>query len=91
MSADQTADSIRDAFAAARARLDPDTKFKGTQGPFEPWESDHTGLVHVLWNVHRNGLSLERDADEIAALIRHSRWAAALRAENTTEERTNEH
>ena len=29
-------------------RLDNDTRQKGTEGPFEPWEGDHTALVHVL-------------------------------------------
>lgn len=51
-----------------------------TAGPFEPWESDHTALVHVLWDAKRRGLTLD-DADEIAGLIRQSRWMAAAEAD----------
>lgn len=70
----------------AESRLDPDTLTKGTSGPFDYWESDHTALVHVLWNARHLGLSLEDNDSEIAALILHSRWAAAYRASSTPEE-----
>lgn len=59
--------------------LDVDTLTKGVEGPFEPWESDLTALVHVLWAVKRAGLTLD-DADEIASRIPQSRWAAAYRS-----------
>lgn len=62
------------------AVVDTDTLTKGVDGPFEPWESDHTALVHVLWAVRRAGLSLD-DADAIAERIMRSRWAAAYRAQ----------
>ena len=58
---------------------DVDTMTKGTAGPFEAWEGDHTALVHVLWAAKRSGLSLD-DADAVAELILQSRWAAAYRA-----------
>lgn len=58
-------------------RPDPDTLQKGTNGPFEPWESDHTALYHVLRSARFQGLTLESDADEIAHLILGSRWMAA--------------
>jgi hypothetical protein len=61
-------------------QLDVDTLTKGVKGPFEPWESDHTALVHVLWAAKRSGLSLD-DADEIASRILQSRWAAAYRTQ----------
>lgn len=77
---------ISDRYEKARARLDNDTRAKGTEGPFDYWEHDHTGLVHVLWNVRRLGLTVEDNADEIATLILHSRWAAAYRANSASEE-----
>ncbi|AEJ94162.1 hypothetical protein THIBAULT_46 [Mycobacterium phage Thibault] len=58
---------------------DVDTLTKGVSGPFEPWEGDHTALVHVLWAARRAGLSLD-DADEVAERILCSRWAAAYRS-----------
>lgn len=59
--------------------LDVDTLTKGVDGPFEPWESDLTALVHVSWAAKRAGLTLD-GADEIASRILQSRWAAAYRA-----------
>lgn len=59
---------------------DVDTLARGTSPPFDDWEHDHTGLVHVLWQARREGLSLDGDEDEIASLILNSRWAAAYRA-----------
>jgi len=59
--------------------VDLDTFQRGTEGPLEHWESDHTSLVHVLWDARRRGLSLENDADEIAGMILKSRWLAAQR------------
>ena len=58
-------------------QLDNDTRQKGTDGPFEPWEGDHTALVHVLWTAKRAGLTLENDFDAIATMILRSRFLAA--------------
>ena len=63
--------------AAYEAGLDNDTIDNGTTGPFDYWESDHTGLVHVLWNAKHAGLTLKEDADKIGSLILRSRWLAA--------------
>ncbi|QVJ03090.1 hypothetical protein KGD82_13730 [Nocardiopsis eucommiae] len=59
------------------ARPDNDTFQYGTQPPFDPWESDHTALVHVLWSARHQGLTLADNTDEIAHLILGSRWMAA--------------
>lgn len=60
--------------------------------PIEPWDSDHTALVHVLWDVKRKGLTVEKDADEIAARIMRSHWIQAVRAHavETNQERQSE-
>ena len=58
-------------------KLDNDTIRDGVNPPFNLWESDHTGLVHVLWNADYNGLTIARDADDIGSLILRSRWLAA--------------
>lgn len=63
---------------------DTDTRTKGTEPPFDHWEHDNTGLVHVLWQARREGLSLDGDEDEIASLILNSRWAAAYQAAGQT-------
>lgn len=63
------------------AHPDPDTAFNGLDGPFEYWESDHTALIHVLWTAKHQGLTLQGDDEEIARLIRHSRWHAATKAQ----------
>lgn len=47
---------------------------------FKPWEGDHTDLVHVLWAVDRDGLTLHDNFDEVAARIRSSRWLRAYTA-----------
>jgi hypothetical protein len=44
----------------------------------EPWDSDHTALVHVLWASRREGLSLD-DFDELASRIMRSKWMHAVR------------
>ena len=44
----------------------------------QPWDSDHTALVHVLWAAQRDGLTVER-ADELAAHIMRSTWCRAVR------------
>ncbi|MFK3672442.1 hypothetical protein ACI2IX_19925 [Leifsonia aquatica] len=59
--------------------LDHDTRQLGTQPPFDDWEGDHAALYHVLRNAARQGLTLTENADEVAALIRSSRWLAAAR------------
>jgi hypothetical protein len=55
---------------------------------FKPWESDHTALVHVLWDCHQDGLSIGHDrtsdgaaCDEVGHRIMQSRWISAVRAE----------
>jgi hypothetical protein len=63
------------------SRLDNDTREKGTTGPFETWESDHTALVHVLWACSHDGLTLTDDFDDVASRIFRSRWLAAVRDE----------
>lgn len=62
-----------------RPRPDNDTAQRGLEPPFDYWESDHTGLVHVLWAAERQGLVLGEDDDEIARLILRSRWFAATK------------
>jgi hypothetical protein len=44
----------------------------------QSWDSDHTGLVHVLWNAAHKGLSLDKP-DALAAHIMQSRWMQAVR------------
>jgi hypothetical protein len=44
----------------------------------QPYDSDHTALVHVLWDARIDGLSLD-DADEIASRIMRSKWIKAVR------------
>lgn len=44
----------------------------------QPWDSDHTALVHVLWSARHKGLTLDR-ADELASQIMQSRWMKAVR------------
>jgi hypothetical protein len=61
--------------------LDVDTLQKGTEGPFEDWEGDHTALVHILWHARWDGLDLAADAEVLADRIMRSRWIAAARAE----------
>jgi hypothetical protein len=56
---------------------DADTIQGGLDGPFNYWDHDHTGLVHVLSSAKHSGLTLKEDADEIASRIRGSRWFAA--------------
>lgn len=43
----------------------------------QPYDSDHTALVHVLWEAKHKGLTLD-DFDELAALIRKSKWFKAV-------------
>ena len=54
-----------------------DKQMEQHDGPFQPWESDHTALVHVLWTAKYNNLDIANNADEIAEIITHSRWLAA--------------
>jgi hypothetical protein len=64
--------------------LDLDTNQYGTVGPFEPWEHDHTALVHVLWHLQRSRLTLtEPDLSDVADRIMRSRWFAAALADGT--------
>jgi hypothetical protein len=46
----------------------------------QPWDSDHTALVHVLWAVQREGnLSRHTDCDLLASRIMQSKWMRAVR------------
>jgi uncharacterized phage-associated protein len=73
--------TVREAEGEARLIVDiggdADTIQDGVEGPFEYWEHDHTGLVHVLWAARNAGLTLKDNADEVATRIRSSRWFAA--------------
>lgn len=42
--------------------IDVDTNEFGTAKPFEPWEGDHTALVHVLWHGENSGWIARRPA-----------------------------
>lgn len=44
----------------------------------QPWDSDHTALVHVLWAAEREGLSLDTP-DDLAQYIMTSKWMRAVR------------
>lgn len=44
----------------------------------KPWDSDHTALVHVLWEARGKGMGVER-ADELASHIMRSKWMRAVR------------
>lgn len=71
-----------------RRGYDPSTVEFGQDGPFDPWEHDHTSLVHVLWHFSRAGLTLDDDADEIASLLMGSRWGNAQRSLEQSREET---
>lgn len=46
----------------------------------QPWDSDHTALVHVLWAAQRGGLiDRDVDCDALASLIMQSKWLRAVR------------
>lgn len=62
---------------------DNDTAAKGTEGPYEYWEGDHTALVHVLWAAKHSGLTIMDDADTIASMILRSRFMAARIAQQS--------
>lgn len=49
-----------------------------TEDAIQPYDSDHTALVHVLWEAQRRGLTVS-DPDALAALIMRSRWMRAVR------------
>lgn len=44
----------------------------------QPWDSDHTALVHVLWAARRSGITIG-DADALAEHIMRSKWMKAIR------------
>jgi hypothetical protein len=44
----------------------------------QPYDSDHTALVHVLWEAQRGGITVS-DADELASHIMRSKWMRAVR------------
>jgi hypothetical protein len=44
----------------------------------QPWDSDHTALVHALWAAQREGLTV-READALASRIMQSKWMRAVR------------
>lgn len=60
---------------------DTDTIQYGFEGPYKYWESDSTGMVHVLWSAKNDGLNLDDDADSISSMVMRSRWLYAQRAE----------
>lgn len=62
-----------------KPHLDPDTWQKSAEGPFEDWESDFTGLIHVLWSARHQGITIQGEADTVARMILRSRWFAAAR------------
>lgn len=68
--------TLKDRLYSHAPLTDLDTLTKGLAGPFEPWESDHTGLVHVLWSADHENLTI-KDADQVASMILASRWMAA--------------
>lgn len=45
--------------------VDLDTAQDGTAPPFQPWEHDHTALVHVLWSAKHDALIAPRPADDL--------------------------
>jgi hypothetical protein len=45
--------------------------------PIQPYDSDHTALVHVLWAAERGGLTVS-DSDALAAHIMRSKWMKAV-------------
>lgn len=44
----------------------------------QSYDSDHTALVHVLWEAQRGGLTIS-DPDALASLIMRSKWMRAVR------------
>lgn len=46
--------------------------------PIQPYDSDHTALVHVLWTAKHDGVTI-KDADVLARRIMQSRWMRAVR------------
>jgi hypothetical protein len=47
-------------------------------GQVQPYDSDHTALVHLLWVAKDKGLTLD-NFDELASLIMQSHWLRAVR------------
>ena len=45
----------------------------------QDYDSDHTALVHVLWGIENDGLSIAQNADEIASRIMQSKWMRAVK------------
>lgn len=56
-----------------------------SEAAIQPYDSDHTALVHVLWEAKRRGWTLD-DADEVAAIIMRSKWLEAVKI-HATEDR----
>lgn len=44
----------------------------------QPWDSDHTALVHVLWAAQRGGITIS-DPDVLAQHIMGSKWMRAVK------------
>lgn len=55
-----------------------DTPAPDVTSDIKPWDSDHTALVHVLWQAERAGITI-RDPDELAQAIMTSKWMQAVR------------
>jgi hypothetical protein len=45
------------------------------RGDIQPYDSDHTALVHVLWDAGLKGA----EADALASKIMRSKWMRAVR------------
>lgn len=53
----------------------PSSQPRRDSDPIQPWDSDHTALVHVLWAAGIKGA----EADELASKIMQSKWMKAVR------------
>jgi hypothetical protein len=48
------------------------------EATIQPWDSNHTALVHAFWAGTGEGVALD-DFDELASFIMQSKWIAAVR------------
>ena len=74
----------------ARVLRDAQTEeqtMRRTDDPIQPYDSDHTALVHVLWDARRDGVTIE-DADELASRIMRSRWMQAVQVHAVEKDQT---
>lgn len=60
-------------------------------GSIKPWDSDHTALVHVLWDAQHDGLIPkgryrgDAIADVLASRIMQSQWHRAVKEHTAAE------